>query len=421
MARIEGIRIQNYKALKDITLGGVTYGAKYTLTPMTVVIGKNGVGKSSIFDAFGFLADCMTTDIEAACNARNRGGFDKLVSSGVNEPISFEIYYREGQGQRPITYEVSIGKDQDSQDDRPIAISERLRQRGKNQKSGRPRSFLRLNKGKGHVWAGDESVDESVDESIDESVQGDEGSKKAVTLSPHTLGIVTLAEHVGDNPRIERFKSFIKKWYLSYFTPDSAREITQYGVDKHLNLKGDNMANVVRYLEKIHGEIFQKILDDISQKIPGIGKIEAHKESITNNMFLLFKDKGFSYPFTQQQMSDGTLKLFCYMLLLRNPEAAPFICIEEPENGLYHQLLEFLAEEFREHASRKHGASQVFVTTHQPYFVDAFSPDEVWVLEKGEKGFAKITRSDEFRFVKNMKEEGLSLGSLWHSGYLEEG
>ena len=411
MARIEGIRIQNYRALKDITLGGVTHDATYKLTPMTVVIGKNGVGKSSIFDAFGFLADCMQMDIEAACNAKNRGGFDKLVSSGVNEPISFVIYYREGQGQRPITYEVSIGKDQHSQDDRPIAISERLRQRGKGQKRGKPRSFLNLDKGIGDVWVGDESV------------QGDEGFKKAVTLNAHTLGIVTLAEHVGDNPRIERFKRFIKTWYLSYFTPDSAREITQYGVDRHLNLKGDNMANVVRYLEKTHGEVFQKILDDISQKIPGIGKIEAYRENITNNVFLFFKDKGFSNPFTQQQMSDGTLKLFCYMLLLRNPEAVPFICIEEPENGLYHALLPFLVDEFREHTKTRGKASQVFVTTHQPYFVDELDPNEVWILEKKENGFAKITRSDEFRFVKNMGEEGLSLGNLWYSGYLakEEG
>ena len=408
MARIEGIRIQNYRALKDITLGRVRWNAPNKLTPLTVVIGKNGVGKSSIFDAFGFLADCMTTDIEAACNARSRGGFDKLVSSGVNEPIHFTIYYRQDEGQLPITYEVSIGKDQNSKDERPIAISERLRQRQRNQKTGQPRLFLNLDKGKGQVWAGDESV------------EGDEGFRREVILSPYTLGIVTLAEHVGDNPRIERFKSFIKDWYLSYFTPDSAREIAQYGVDKHLNVKGDNMANVVRHIKRNCGSVLNEILEDISEKIPGIGKIEVHREDVTNNVFLFFKDKGFVKPFTQQQMSDGTLKLFCYMLLLRNPDAVPFICIEEPENGLYYTLLPFLVEEFREHTKTREKASQVFVTTHQPCLVDALDPDELWILEKGEKGFAKIKRADEFKFVKNMKEEGLPLGSLWYSEHFED-
>ena len=82
-------------------------------------------------------------------------------------------------------------------------------------------------------------------------------------------------------------------------------------------------------------------------------------------------------------MSDGTLKFFAYLLLMEDPVPPPFLCIEEPENGLYHKLLESLAAEFREHATGRKNTSQVFVTTHQPYFVDALSPDEVWVLEKG--------------------------------------
>ena len=63
----------------------------------------------------------------------------------------------------------------------------------------------------------------------------------------------------------------------------------------------------------------------------------------------------------------------------------PFLCIEEPENGLYHRLLETLAHEFREHASHQEDGSQVFITTHQPYFVNALDPKEVWILDKGRR------------------------------------
>jgi len=67
MALIEGFRVQNYRVLKDITLGRLSNTQDATpLTPFTVVIGKNGVGKSSLFDAFGFLSDCIKTDIETA-------------------------------------------------------------------------------------------------------------------------------------------------------------------------------------------------------------------------------------------------------------------------------------------------------------------------------------------------------------------
>ena len=86
-------------------------------------------------------------------------------------------------------------------------------------------------------------------------------------------------------------------------------------------------------------------------------------------------------------MSDGTLKVFAYLLLLNDPTPPPFLCIEEPENGLYHKLLETLAHEFREHASGQTGDSQVFITTHQPYFVNALDPKEVWILEKDRRLF----------------------------------
>ena len=53
MAKIEGIRIANYRVLKDLTLGRL-WNTRHAqpLTPLTVMIGKNGVGKSSLFDAF---------------------------------------------------------------------------------------------------------------------------------------------------------------------------------------------------------------------------------------------------------------------------------------------------------------------------------------------------------------------------------
>lgn len=79
MAKIEGIRIKNFKALKDITMGKLwnTQDAN-PLTPMTAVIGKNGVGKSTLFDAFGFLGDCLKHGVEEACEDNGRSGFESI-------------------------------------------------------------------------------------------------------------------------------------------------------------------------------------------------------------------------------------------------------------------------------------------------------------------------------------------------------
>ncbi|MDR3137685.1 MAG: AAA family ATPase, partial [Tannerellaceae bacterium] len=67
MAIIEGLRIQNYKSLRDISLGRLRnrQGEK-PLTPLTAVIGKNGVGKSTLFDALGFISDCLKLGVEEA-------------------------------------------------------------------------------------------------------------------------------------------------------------------------------------------------------------------------------------------------------------------------------------------------------------------------------------------------------------------
>jgi predicted ATPase len=408
MALIEGFRVQNYRALRDVTLGKLSSQQDgEPLTPFTVVIGKNGVGKSTLFDAFGFVADCLSHDIESACDMKQRGGFERLRSMGISEPIRFEIYYREAKGERPMTYELSIALDDSG---RPFVESEVLKQRRKGQKHGRPYPFLRLHHGKGMVWAGEEAV---------EAEGGEEDrSQEAVELTDlRQLGIATLGT-LKEHPRIKQFRDFLKGWYLSYFYPDAARSLPSAGPQKHLNSHGDNIGNVVQFMEREHATRFKSILARIAAKIPGVKSIDT-EVTIDKRVVLRFNDGAFDDPFYAQQMSDGTLKVFAYLLLMEDPDPPPFICIEEPENGLYHKLLEALAKEFRDHATGRRNAPQIFVTTHQPYFVDALSADEVWILEKGNDGYSRVRRVSELAIVRNLVDEGLPLGGLWYSDYLD--
>lgn len=429
MAKIEGIRIANYRVLKDLTLGKLWNTQRVQpLTPLSVVIGKNGVGKSSLFDAFGFLADCLKLGVEEACDARGRGGFERIRSQGSDGPIEFEIYYREERRARPITYELAIDRDDSG---RPYASRERLRQRRKGQSHGRPFSFLVMNDGRGVAWTGQaegQQIDEVVDresvlemllDRIERRLTGEERAEtEFVELQDRRkLGIATLGA-LKQHPRISSFRQFVEGWYLSYFTPDAARGLPLAGPQKHLNIHGDNLGNVVQFMEREHRERFKGILNRIAGKIPGIDRIDT-EQSPDGRLLLRFNDKGFDDPFYAQQMSDGTLKVFAYLIMLEDPEPPPFICIEEPENGLYHKLLEILAEELREHATGRKSAPQIFVTTHHPYFVDALQPDETWILEKQANGFASISRASDDKVVSAMVKEGLPLGGLWYSDYLD--
>ncbi len=430
MPKIEGIKIKNYGVLKDITLGKVwDMRMESPLTPMTAVIGKNGVGKSCLFDAFGFLADCLKLGVEEACDEKARGGFERIRSKGINEPIEFQIYYRQSTKERPITYELAIDKDKNG---RPYVKRERLRQRRRGQRRGWPYSFLIVNEGKGEVWKGTETgrfiEEETMDidlpqlmgeENADLQKQGEESSEREVVelQDKRKLSIATLGA-LKQHPRIAAFREFIEGWYLSYFRPNAARSLPMAGPQKHLNVHGDNLGNVVQFMERHHPKRFKNILKRIAPKIPGIDRIET-EESPDKRLLLRFHDKGFKEPFYAQQMSDGTLKIFGYLLLLEDPSPPPFICIEEPENGLYHKLLETLATEFRTHATGHKNAPQLFITTHQPYFVDALKPAETWILEKKEDGFSSIRRANKDPIVTSLVEEELPLGGLWYSDYLD--
>jgi predicted ATPase len=418
MAIIEGFRIKNYRSLRNIEIGKLWNTQKDPLTPLTVVIGKNGVGKSSLFDAFGFLSDCLRYGVEDACDMGGRGGIKKIRSFGVSDSIEISVYYRQDGNSRPITYELAIDSDKDG---RPYVKSERLRQRRKGQDNkGRPFSFLILENGEGYVWKGEASgIMEQEGTSI-ENIEETSETEKIKLKDSRKLGLATLGALV-QHPRISAFTQFIEGWYLSYFSPDAARSLPLAGPQRHLNKHGDNLGNVVQYLEREHRKKLNSILVNISRKIPGIQGIKTDKAQ-DDRLLLCFNEKGFVDPFYAQQMSDGTLKLFSYLLLLFDPDPPPFICIEEPENGLYHKLLEILAVELRSHATGTKGGSggsQVFLTTHQPYLVDAMKPTEVWVLEKQSDGFSTISRASDNELLRNLVDEGLLLGSLWYSDYID--
>ncbi len=405
MAQLEGIRIQNYRSLRDVSLGKTFEDQEPRPLPrFLAAIGPNGSGKTSLMDALGFLGDCLRDGVEEACDRPHRGGFERLRTRGQDGPIQFEIYYRQDRRARPISYSLHIDLDRHG---RPEVVHERLRQRRKGQGLGHPFSFLNIRHGKGEAWTGEATEKEEGNTKIDVRLE-----------DPQRLGITTLG-NLADHPRIVAFREFLEGWYLSYFLPQMAREIPMAGAHKHLNRTGDNLANYLQFVERENPKRFSKVLSRISRKIPGIQQI-THERSKDGRLLIQFNDRGFEDPFYAQDMSDGTLKMLAYLLLLEDPSPAPLIGIEEPENGLHHQLLAPLAREMKAYAQAS-GGPQILLTTHSPHLVDALSPSEVWILEKSTQGFTTAVRATEQRGVQELFNEGIPLGSLWYSNHFGRG
>ena len=102
-----------------------------------------------------------------------------------------------------------------------------------------------------------------------------------------------------------------------------------------------------------------------------------------------------------QFVSDGTLKMLAYLIVLHDPDPPQFVGIEEPENFLHPRLLPELAEECR--AATRH--SQLLVTSHSPFFLNGAKPEEVRVLYRDEDGYTQAVRTSDIAGVKEFIDE----------------
>ena len=186
------------------------------------------------------------------------------------------------------------------------------------------------------------------------------------------------------------------------------------GEMEHLSETGENLPLVARYLHEQHAEIFSRILATMTKRVPGVTSVEP-KLMDDGYLTLRFQDGSFKTPFLDRYVSDGTIKMFAYLVLLHDPKPHPLLCVEEPENQLYPQLMPELAEEFRSYANR---GGQVFVSTHSPDFLNAIELDEVYWLVK-QQGYSEIHRARDHAQIAAYVAEGDQLGYLWKQGFFD--
>jgi len=385
-ARIEYLRVENYRALRSVEIAG--------LTPLTVLLGPNGSGKSTVFDVFNFLSECFQFGLRHAWDRRGRA--KELRTRGQNGPIRIELKYRERPGQPVITYHLAIGEGEKG----PVVESEWLQWRRGAQ--GKPFRFLEYERGQGRAVSGE--------------MPDEEDERVAVPLRSMDLIAVNTLGQFEQHPRVAALREFITDWYVSYLSVDETRAQPEAGPQERLSKTGGNIANVVQYLKEQHPERLKQIFERLRQRVPRIDRVLA--EAMPDGRLLLeIKDAPFEQPILARFASDGTLKMLAYLIVLYDPEPPKFIGIEEPENFLHPRLLPELAEECRAATA----SSQLLATTHSPFFVNGLRPEEVRVLYRDEGGFTRSVRASDVQGVPQFIKAGASLGHLWLEGRLGVG
>ena len=385
-ARIECLKVQNFRALRDVEFKDLAH--------LTVLLGPNGSGKSTVFDVFAFLAECFEYGLRRAWDKRGRA--KEIKTRDSKEPVTITIKYRESKGQPLITYGLSI----DEQGGKPNVAHEWLQWKRKS--NGNPFRFLEYRAGQGRAVSGEQPDEEA--ERVDIPLQ-----------SPDLLAVSALGQFA-EHPRIAALRNFIIGWHVSYLSADSARGQPEAGPQQQLSRTGDNLANVIQHLAEQHPERLERLFRNLSERIPMIEKVLS--EIMPDGRLLLqIKDMPFNNPILAKFASDGTLKMLAYLVLLHDPEPPPFIGIEEPENFLHPRLLPGLSEECRTAAEN----AQILATTHSPFFIDALRPEEVRILWRDDKGHTLAKKVSEIQGVQEFIDNGAQLGNLWMEGYFNVG
>lgn len=381
---IERIEIRNYRCLHRTVLAD--------LPRMAVVVGANGTGKSTLFDVFSFLKESLTSNVAAA--VARRGGLKELRTRAQQGAVAITIKFRESGG-RLATYILEVAEDSGR-----VVIRKEILQYRRGAR-GKPWQFLSFQDGSGVAIT-------------NESAYGQEGVKEEreeFRLDDPSVPAIKGLGQFRDFRVVSEFRNIIENWYISDFHISEARPSADAAYAEHLSSRGENVAPVAKFLYENHRDRFDRILEVMKSRVPGVERVEA-RTTEDGRLMLRFQDGAFEDPFIARYVSDGTIKMFAYLVLLYDPKPHPLLAVEEPENQLHPHLMEELAEEFRGYARQ---GGQVFVSTHSPDFLNGVELNEVFWLVKRE-GVSIARRASKDEQIRSLAEEGDRPGALWKQG-----
>lgn len=378
--RITGLRLRNFRAFRDVELRD--------LPRMAVFVGANGTGKSTLFSVFEFLREALRTNVtEAFAKIGGPRGFQDVRSRGAEGPIEIELHV-EAEVQpshfASLRYLLQLEEDQG----KPVVARELLR----NTEEASP--LLDLHGGRGAIPLARETI---------------------ALHSPDLLALKVVGQFKEINLAAVTVHEALTAYHLADFRADRARSERPTGSAEHLSRDGENLPLVVDHLQRRHPEVLAQIIERLRHRVPGLTNVES-KVTEDGRVLLRLQDSFFKEPFLASHVSDGTLTMLAYLVLLLDPEPHQLLCVEEPETHLYPTLLAELAEELRVYSLR---GGQVMVTTHSPDFLNAIELDEVYWLVK-RNGATEIRRGRDHAQVAASMADGDKLGRLWKLGLFDD-
>ncbi|MDI9497121.1 MAG: AAA family ATPase [Bacillota bacterium] len=393
-----GLCLRNYQSLEHLELGltravwerALAAGASAAeldslsrLQELTVLIGRNASGKSSVLGSLGLLSALMRHDLPYATNACDPDGFAGLLRHGSREPLEIEVLLSLPGLSRPVCYRIAIRADAEG---RPRLASENLALLPGARTDGSGRTVLEMGEDGGFCELSGEAR-----QSLD---AGDR--KRALLplvgrLTGEGLPRAVLAE--------------LSSWYFCRFLEDApgagmrldASRHERQGPHHRLNETASNIPNVIAWYERRSPALWRKIQERIAAVHPAGRRLRE--------------------DWLKGSLSAAEERFLALLLLLEDPDPRPLLLIENPDSGLYHDSVTSLGDELRRYGLR-HEQSQIIMSTHNPVLLESFAPREVWVLSRGAGD--RALQASALPLVAELYEEGIGMAAIWYAGHLED-
>ena len=174
---------------------------------------------------------------------------------------------------------------------------------------------------------------------------------------------------------------------------------------------GEELVSCLFYLRETERTRFEAIEDALRTAFPRFDRLDFPPVA-AGTLALAWRETGFSQPLYMHQLSEGTLRFLWLATLLQSPGLTALTLLDEPEVSLHPELLSLLADLLREASTR----TQLIVATHSDRLIRFLKPEEIVLMDSTEDGMSTLTWANELDLDKWLKD--YSLDELWSNGRL---
>lgn len=376
MNRIKRIKINGFRRLLSVDLA---------VRPFMVLIGANGVGKTSFLDVLSVLSASASGNLNSILS--QFGGIANLLTRGKSENLSLLVDMTV-PGHEPLEYQLRL----DPKGTGYSISRELLCQR----RRGFDEPFRHIDSSGGDIKYYETEANRLV--------------RPDWEHNPLETSLAQVPKMFRQPEELRRILATATQYHVLDVGPRAPVKMPQ--PMKPAVLPGHDGADLVPYLYYLREgdrDRYEAVLDALKAAFPDFENLNFPPVA-AGMLAMTWKDKKFSKPMYMNELSEGTLRFLWLTALLQSPHLSTITMIDEPEVSLHPELLSLLADLMREAAQR----TQLVVATHSDRFIRFLRPEEVVVMDIDEEGCSSVTWADSMELERWLAE--YSLDEVWRMG-----